>query len=208
MQITAGTGPDQCCWVVARIIEKVLKDASANGYTAHILETIAASNYDIFKSALIAIEGPDIPSFVAQWAGTIQWIGKSIYRTKHKRNNWFVGVSFFQLPKAQTINDRDLKFDKMRSSGPGGQHANKTESAIRVTHIPTGTTAIAQEERSQHLNRKLALSRLYKKLKQNQQENELDQQHQRWNTHNTLERGNPVRVYQGPDFKIKTIRKT
>ena len=62
--------------------------------------------------------------------------------------------------------DNEFKIEKMRASGPGGQHVNKTETAVRITHMPTGITAVAQEERSQHLNRKLAMSRLNVLLRQ------------------------------------------
>jgi len=204
MQITSGQGPDECCWVVARLVEQVLKEALDNGYRARVLETVAGSKYDLFKSALIAIEGKGTSPFIRKWQGTVQWIGKSTFRPKHKRKNWFVGIAFHQLPKSTEINSNDLKFDRMRSSGPGGQHANKTETAIRVTHVPTGLAAVAQEERSQHLNRKLALSRLYERLNQEKKSTEMKQQKERWSNHGSLERGNPIRVYEGQRFKLKS----
>lgn len=204
MQITSGQGPDECCWVAARVVEQVLKEALDDGFRARVLETVASSKYDLFKSALIAIDGDGLSKFINKWQGTIQWIGKSTFRPKHKRKNWFVGASFYHIPETTEINTGDLKFETMRSSGPGGQHANKTESAVRVTHIPTGIAAFAQEERSQHLNRKLALSRLLEKLNQDNKASEQNQQKHRWANHAELERGNPIRVYEGPDFKLKS----
>ena len=206
LQITSGRGPDECCWVVARAVEAIVKDASQNCFKTCALEVIPGSKPDLFKSALISVEGNDISTFLSQWEGTIQWIGKSTFRPKHKRKNWFVGITSFQALEEKEYDNREFKFERMRSSGPGGQHANKTESAIRVTHVPSGIQAIAQEERSQHMNRKLALSRLHEKLKQQKGQAELRLQQERWDNHNSLERGNPVRIYEGAEFRLKRSR--
>ena len=90
----------------------------------------------------------------------------------------------------------------MRSSGPGGQHVNKTSSAVRVTHVPTGLTAIAQEERSQHQNRRLALARLAQVF-ENCKTNAVDTaKHGRWQQHASLQRGNPIRTYRETTFRL------
>ena len=207
LQITAGRGPDECSWVVSRVVEAMTKEASAHGCHMHILEVIPGSRPDLFKSALIAIEGEDISTFLAQWAGTIQWIGKSQFRPNHKRKNWFVGVTPYPAPEEIKSNRHEFRFETMRSSGPGGQHVNKTASAVRVTHVPTGIHAIAQEERSQHRNRKLALSRLLEKLHHQNQAAQSKLRQTIWDGHNELERGNPVRLYEGTDFKLKRMRR-
>ncbi|OQX08992.1 MAG: peptide chain release factor H [Desulfobacteraceae bacterium IS3] len=204
LQITSGRGPEECCWVVAQLAKAIINEASAKGYKAHVLETIPGITPNIFKSALIAIEGENIPSFVSTWEGTIQWIGNSMFRPNHKRKNWFVGVNFLNPPQEKDLKLNDVKIETMRSSGAGGQHVNKTESAVRVTHIATGIIAVAREERSQHLNRKLALSRLYEKLKQEKDDMTLKQQQDRWTCHNRLERGNPIRIYEGMNFKRRS----
>lgn len=207
LQITSGRGPDECCWVAARVVEAIVNDASASDCDASVLEIIVGSKPDLFKSALISIEGENVSTFLLQWEGTIQWIGQSQFRPRHKRKNWFVGVASYKAPEEIDYNSSEFRFEKMRSSGPGGQHANKTESAVRVTHVPTGINAIAQEERSQHMNRKLALSRLHEKLQQQKQDTEMQLRQERWDGHSSLERGNPIRVYEGPSFKLKRIVK-
>jgi peptide chain release factor len=116
-----------------------------------------------------------------------------------------VGVNRLVPPPSTQWSEKEIRFEKMRSSGPGGQHANKTETAIRATHLPSGLSAYAQEERSQYLNRKLAISRLLERLEEQQEKEHLQSQQKRWNQHNQLERGNPVRIYVGENFKSKNI---
>ena len=81
------------------------------------------------------------------------------------------------------FNPKDIRWQTMRASGPGGQHVNKTESAVRVIHLPTGTEATAMEECSQHRNRKLALARLMQKLKQLDATRFGQARHERWRAH-------------------------
>jgi peptide chain release factor len=114
-----------------------------------------------------------------------------------------VGVEVYTPPERPQWSERDLRIDVMRSSGPGGQHVNKTSSAVRVTHLPTGVSIVAREERSQHQNRRLALARLARLLDDQHADVEGQAKQQRWEQHGDLERGNPVRVYQGPDFRAR-----
>jgi peptide chain release factor len=88
LQITSGRGPDECCWVVSNLIPVILKEAEEFPIKAEVLEAVPGEKPNIFKSVLISIEGEKVKSFSENWTGTIQWIGKSIFRPEHKRKNW------------------------------------------------------------------------------------------------------------------------
>ncbi len=203
LQITSGQGPEECSWVVHKLSQRIMREAKAKGIKTRIIDTITGVNPKTFKSVLIALDGEDLSVFIKLFEGTVQWIGKSMFRPNHKRKNWFVGVSAFLPPETPHWSDNEFKIETMRASGPGGQHVNKAETAVRITHLPTGIKAVAQEERSQHLNRKLAMSRMNRLLGKKENEYMGESRKSRWNHHNKLERGNPVRVFEGQDFRLK-----
>ncbi|MFH0999044.1 MAG: peptide chain release factor H [Pseudomonadota bacterium] len=200
LQITSGRGPDECAWVVARLIDTILADARSAGLEAEMIEKEDGSRKATFLSALIHLAGEGCDTFVAGYEGTVQWIGKSTFRHGHKRNNWFVGVRRLSIPKTESFHDRDVRIDTMRASGPGGQHVNTTDSAVRAIHLPTGLVAIARDERSQMANRKRALERLSILVARDEQRKLNKARQARWDAHNELVRGNPVRVYEGQSF--------
>ncbi|MBF0397675.1 MAG: peptide chain release factor H [Desulfobacterales bacterium] len=205
LQITSGRGPEECCWVVAKLSEHITHEAVSKGIKILPLEVIQGDKPKTFKSVLFALEGENAPLFVKQFEGTVQWVGKSMFRPHHKRKNWFVGVNILSPPVFTHWSENDFRIEAMRSSGPGGQHINKTETAIRIIHVPTGLSATAQEERSQYLNKKLALSRLSELLNQKEKSEKMKAETDRWTHHNSLERGNPKLVYEGNDFRLKNI---
>ncbi|MGE0083755.1 MAG: peptide chain release factor H [Desulfococcaceae bacterium] len=207
MQITSGRGPEECCLAVAHVVRCIAEEAEKKGIRISPLELIPSEKPGCLRSALLALEGENLGDFFQEWVGTVQWIAKSRFRPHHQRKNWFVGVKSLSQPENVKWSENEIKTERMRASGPGGQHVNKTESAVRVTHIPTGLSAIAQEERSQHLNRKLALSRLAELLENEAEKAKQQHDQVRWSQHNMLERGNPVRVYEGGDFQIRKSRK-
>lgn len=133
---------------------------------------------------------------VDEWEGTVQWIAQSPYRIYHKRKNWFVGVHSFVLSESQEVTEHDFRYETLRASGPGGQHVNKTESAVRAVHIPTGMSVVASDQRSQWQNKKLATERLLVKLSSWTMEQAMIQAQENWVSHNHLQRGNPVKVIQ------------
>lgn len=199
LQITSGRGPIECCWVVAQLSTVIIAAAKKQQIKAEIIEAIPSEVRHTYKSLLISLQGTDIAA-IEQWVGTVQWIGQSPFRPKHKRKNWYVGVELYTPPAQTQWSNNELKIETMRASGAGGQHVNKVETAVRVTHIPSGLTTIAKEERSQILNKKLALMRMAQLFEQQTQQNTKGVTQERWQQHNALERGNPVRVFKGNKF--------
>jgi len=190
LQITSGRGPQECCWVVFQIVKTIALEAKKLKIHCELLEAVEGDVKQTFKSALLKLDGQDLEGFSKSWVGTVQWVGKSPFRPNHKRKNWFAGVERFDPPEDIQLSDKEIKFETMRSSGPGGQHADKSDTAVRATHLPTKLNAIAREERSQYLNKKLALARLLALIEEDQNKKKEDNQKDKWNSHNELERGN------------------
>jgi peptide chain release factor len=197
LQVTAGHGPSECAWAVVKVLEQIRQEAIAASLDCTAIEIEPGPQPGTAQSALVSISGgPELEGFVAAWRGTVQWTARSPFRPGHKRKNWFVGIDILEHVDETGFNLNDLRWDTMRASGPGGQHVNRTESAVRVTHLPTGAQATAMEERSQHRNRKLALARLTKKLDEINSRRYREARETRWRAHRELERGNPVRLFR------------
>ena len=197
LQVSAGQGPAECAWAVLRVMERIQNEAAAAGLEISILDVEPGPEPGTAQSILLSLIGTEgVDRFVAAWRGTVQWIARSPFRPEHKRKNWFVGIEVLEPPAAARFDPRDVRFETMRASGPGGQHVNRTESAVRVTHASTGLQASASEERSQHRNKALAVARLARKLENLKDQQRGESERGRWRAHQALERGNPVRVFR------------
>ena len=194
IQITSGRGPAECCRVVSKVVEKILKEAKQQGIYAEVTDREEGEINRTLLSAILFLAGENLNNFTDLWEGTVLWIAQSPYRKFHKRKNWFVGIQCLPVFEENKWNDNDIRVQTLKASGPGGQHVNKTESAVRVTHIPSGISVTASDERSQLQNKKQAIERLKIKLAAYEQEREIAFAQENWQNHNELERGNPVRV--------------
>lgn len=194
IQITSGRGPLECCRVVAKVQEMICKEAKSLEISAEVLAQEATRTKGTFYSSVLLLSGKGAEQFAESWNGVIQWIAQSPYRTMHKRKNWFVAVNIFDVQQSLHWDEKDIRFETCRASGPGGQHVNKTESAVRAIHLPTQTQVLVMDGRSQLMNKKLSIERLKAKVLQQQTEQLLQSQQNQWQAHNELERGNPKRV--------------
>ncbi len=198
LMISSGMGPKECVYAAKGIRRAFARESKAAGLKYLMLET------EQDRSCLLRLSGDRVQDFARDRLGTVQWIGQSPYRPRHKRKNWFVNVSILSEPEnIATIVPKDVVFTAMRASGPGGQHVNKTNSAVRAVHPPTGLMVSAQEERSQHANKKLCLIKLAAIMRDRKTKSEADQNRDNWQTHKSLERGNAVRVYEGEKFRLR-----
>ena len=185
---------------VKRLLGALCEESQSLGVEVDLLEAEQAPHG--LMSALVALRGDGAEILAKDWEGSIRWICPSPLRPGWRRKNWFVGVSYIAPPPpAQAFRESDLRFEAYRASGPGGQHVNKTNSAVRVTHLPTGLTATAQEERSQHRNKALATARLAAILATRDREAETKVRLNRWSRHNVLIRGDERRTYEGLSFR-------
>ncbi|HEX7850778.1 MAG TPA: peptide chain release factor H [Sphingomonas sp.] len=198
LHLSSGQGPKECEWAVSELARALCREGAAAGLTCEPVEPIAGP----VASALLRISGPDAEAFAAACVGTVRWIGTSPFRPLHKRRNWFVGV---QRVRADTemfdLRDDDIRFQTFRASGPGGQHVNKTDSAVRATHLPTGLTTMSQDQRSQFANKKVARLKLAMLLDDRRRADEAGGKRVLWDQNRELERGNAVRTYEGARFR-------
>jgi len=194
IQITAGKGPAECCRVVACVKDLILREAKQLGMQIEELENKPGEITGTLLSATMMAAGDNLSAFISEWKGTIQWIAQSPYRKYHKRKNWFVGVTAFDVAELMQWNPKDVKLETCRSSGPGGQNVNKVETAVRGIHLPSGLQVMAMDSRSQLENKKLCLARLEARVLLWQTEQLLAQKQHQWMEHNLLERGNAVKT--------------
>jgi peptide chain release factor len=203
--ISAGVGPEECAHAATLTLQSLQKDAENNKNSISLRIINAEISYEKgnIRSALVALEGENVEEFAKSWVGTIQWIWNSTYRPHHKRKNWFIKViPYIEPEKGEVFSPSDVRFETARSGGPGGQYVNKTESSVRAIHIPSGKSTVAREERSQLMNKRLALAKLSALLSQEELGKEKQSYSKLRHSHWELERGNPIRIYDGNSLKL------
>jgi peptide chain release factor len=192
LQISSGKGPTECELAVGKFLKVFMKEIG----NVEIVEEAKSHYVDCYKSVVLSVD-EDVSSF----EGTIKWIVQSPFRPKHKRKNWFIDVSVFKEQEKVEFNEEFVRFETFRSGGNGGQNVNKVETGVRAIHVPTGIAVVCTEARTQHINKKLALNRLSDIISKQNMDAELLAKQVMWIQHELLERGNPVRVYEGLEFK-------
>ncbi len=205
IQISSGSGPSECERACFLVYEALKKFSNKNKCIIYELDKTMGYEKNTIKSVFLSLEnvGFEVLKILKSSEGTIKWIANSPFRKKHKRKNWFIKFELFELEnKSYNIDPKDIEIKATKASGAGGQHVNKTNSAIQITHLPTNIHFKVKEERSFIMNKKLALARLEKLLSERKAQSDKNQRQELWISHQNLERGNPNKVFKGNNFKF------
>ncbi|WP_315722080.1 MULTISPECIES: peptide chain release factor H [unclassified Bradyrhizobium] len=199
--LTSGRGPAECRIAVAHALQRLAEEAEAAECDCAIAQGDAERHGP--ASAIAVLDGPGADAIAQRWTqGSLLWVCRSPLRPHHGRKNWFVGVVDLPLPaQVPALAAVDVRFESFRAGGPGGQHQNKTESAVRAVHLPSGLTAIARDGRSQHRNKALALARLAALLDGRARVAEAGEARLVQAAHDRVERGAAGLRFEGPAFR-------
>ncbi|QWW66845.1 peptide chain release factor H [Rhizobium sp. WYJ-E13] len=196
--ITSGNGPVECRIAVSALLRILEREAVQQGCSVDTSLGPMPDQHGA-KSAIFSIDGSAAEQIAAGYCGTVRFTFKSPVRPGHKRQNWYVAVRRIDLvPEGHevAINPADLHFETLRAGGPGGQHQNTTDSAVRVLHRPSGLVVTARDERSQHRNKALAIQRLQAMLQDIEAEKQEAAKAGRFVANRTIERGNEVKAFK------------
>ena len=208
VDIQSGSGGTEAQDWADMLLRMYLKWAESKGFSATITESSPGEVAGI-KSSSILIEGDYAYGWLRSETGVHRLVRKSPFDSGNRRHTSFASV--FISPEINDdieieINNADIRVDTYRASGAGGQHVNKTDSAVRLTHIPTGTVSQCQNGRSQHKNKENALKQLKSKLYELELQKQNEEQQMLEDSKSDIGWGSQIRSYVLDQSRIKDLR--
>jgi len=208
IDIQAGAGGTEACDWASMLLRQYLKYCERKGFKVEVLEQTDGDVAGI-RSATLKVEGEYAYGYLRTETGVHRLVRKSPFDSSGGRHTSF--ASLFVYPEVDDsieieINPADLRIDTFRASGAGGQHINKTDSAIRITHIPTGIVVQCQNDRSQHKNRAEAMSMLKSRLYEAELRKRQAEQQKLEDTKSDVGWGHQIRSYVLDQSRIKDLR--
>jgi peptide chain release factor 2 len=196
MSIHAGAGgTDSCDWA-EMLFRMYTRWLYRNGYRFQIVDSLPGDEAGL-RRVTLSIEGEYPFGYLKSEIGVHRLVRISPFDASKRRHTSFASVDIIPEPEEIEIQlqDKELRIDTFRSSGKGGQHLNVTDSAVRITHIPTGITAQCQNERSQYLNKKTAMKILVAKLYQLEERKQQEELAAMYGEKGEIAWGNQIRSY-------------
>ncbi len=208
IDIQAGAGGTEACDWAAMLLRQYLKYCERKGFKTEVMEETAGDVAGI-RSATIKVEGEYAFGLLRTETGVHRLVRKSPFDSAGGRHTSF--ASLFVYPEVDDsieieINPADVRTDTFRASGAGGQHINKTDSAVRLTHIPTGIVVQCQNDRSQHRNRDEAWQMLRSRLYEHEMRIRMAAQQKLEDTKTDVGWGHQIRSYVLDQSRIKDLR--
>jgi len=208
VDIQAGSGGTEAQDWAEMLLRMYLKWAESNGFSAELIE-VSPGEVAGIKSATIQVVGDYAFGWLRTELGVHRLVRKSPFDSGNRRHTSFAAI--FVSPEIDDdieieINPADLRIDVYRASGAGGQHVNRTESAVRITHLPTNTVVQCQNDRSQHKNKATAMKQLRAKLYELEEQQRRAEAQQVEETKSDIGWGSQIRSYVLDQSRIKDLR--